>query len=135
KPSRVSTIAGRLQHDGQIAFADSRRVPPDIGLDEAATLLIAVLADHGLGSVAESARGYAAMTSAEGYRLAETVLAILRGEAIPGDLIVKQGGVTATINGQHVVFGAPAEDGPARFATGDTLAAITAELQGTPPHH
>lgn len=44
-----------------------------------------------------------------------------------------EGGVTATVNGVHVVFGNPAEDGFARFATGPTLAAIAAEAQGASP--
>lgn len=133
KASRASIIANRLQHAGHLPLADAKRSPPSLADDEVAMLLIAVLSDRGIGSAAARAAEYAATTSPEGYRFAETVLAVLRGEAQPGDLIVKDGGAAFTVNGAHVVFGSPADDGFARFATGPTLAAIAAELQGAPP--
>ncbi|MDX3928693.1 MAG: hypothetical protein QHC90_23170 [Shinella sp.] len=134
RPSRVSAIGSRLQHVGRIPIADgSRRYPPEIDDEHAAILLIAVLADRGLGMVPATTEAYVAMTSPEGHRLLETVLAIVRGRALPGDFIFREGGVTGVVDRQHAVFGNPAENGTARFATGPTMAAIAAELQGISP--
>lgn len=128
KVGRVAAIANRLQHAGRLPLADAKRTPPSLIVDDMALLLIAVLAESGVGSA-----------PARAVELAETGLhdalaAVLRGTAQPGDLIVKQGGASATINGAHAVYGNPAEDGAARFATGPTLAAIAAEFQGVAPH-
>lgn len=133
KPGRVAIIANRLQHAGRIPMADAKRTPPEITADDIALLLIAVLAERGIGDSAARADTYARMTG-EGYRLHEAVTAIVQGQVQAGDVIVREGGVGATMNGQHIVFGHPAEDGFARFATGPTLTAIAAEWQGAPPH-
>lgn len=135
KRGRVAAIANRLQHAGAVPLADAKKTPPELSAGEIASLLIAVLAERGVEGIAERYSQYSAMTADGGYRLAETVTAILRGHAQPGDLIVKDGGVTATVNGVHVVFGNPAEDGNARFVTSATLAAIVAELSGASPAH
>jgi hypothetical protein len=115
-------------------MADARRAPPEVSPDEMARLLLAVLAEDGVESAAARARDYGLMTSSGGYRLHDTLAFVLRGQAEAGDIIVRDGGVTATVNGEHVVFGNPADDGRARFATGPTLAAIVAEWNGAPPH-
>lgn len=134
RPGRVSAIGSRLQHVGRIPIADgSRRYPPEIDDEHVALLLVATLADRGLGVVPATTEAYAAMTSALGHRLFETVLAIVRGQVKPGDFILREGGVHGVVDGQHTVFGNPAENGPARFATGPTMAAIAAELQGASP--
>lgn len=128
KAGRVAAIANRLQHAGRLPLADAKRTPPELSEADMALLLIAVLAEQGVGTA-----------PARAVELAETGLddalaAVLRGQAQPGDLIVKQGGASATFNGTHAVYGKPAEDGTARFATGPTMAAIAAEWQGVPPH-
>lgn len=133
KPGRVAIIANRLQHANRLPLADARRVPPEISADDMALLLIAMLAETGIGGAAERAVQYAGMTG-EGYSLHEAVTAVVQGQAQAGDVIVRENGVSATVNGQHIVFGHPAEDGFARFATGPTLTAIAAEWQGAPPH-
>lgn len=133
KPSRVSIIANRLQHAGRLPLADAKRTPPELSPDEFALLLIAVLAETGIGNAAERAVEYADVSSQEGFRLHDAVAAIIRGEAQPGDLIVREGGVTGTVGGVHTTFGNPAADGFARFATGPTLAAIAAEWGGMSP--
>lgn len=133
KRGRVAAIANRCQHAGLIALAEAKKTPPDLSDDEITMLLLAVLAETGVGSAAERARDYAAMTSADGYRLRETLLSVVRGQAQPGDFIFREGGAHATVNGSYNVFGRPAEDGPARFITGTTLSAIVAELQGATP--
>lgn len=134
RPSRVSAIGSRLQHVGRIPIADgSRRYPPEVGDEHVALLLIAVLADRGLGVVPATTEAFASMASPEGHRLFETVLAVVRGHAQPGDFIFREGGVHGVVDGQHTMFSSPAENGTARFATGPTMAAIAAELQGASP--
>lgn len=128
KRGRVAAIANRLQHAGRLPLADSKRTPPSLTVDDMALLLIALLAERGVESAAARAVEYAATG------LDDAIVAVLRGQAQPGDLIVRDGGATATIGGHHNIFGKPAEDGTARFATGPTLAAIAAEFQGVPPH-
>ncbi|WP_315920158.1 hypothetical protein [Mesorhizobium sp. SP-1A] len=131
---RTAAIANRLQHAGMLPLADAKRTPPELTPDDAALLLIAILAEQGVGDAAARAAEYAAKTSPEGYRLGETITAIMRGQIPPGSFIVREGGVSATVNGEHVVFGAPAEDGFGRFLTTATCAAIVAEWNGAPPH-
>jgi len=128
KRGRVAAIANRLQHAGRLPLADAKRTPPSLTVDDMALLLIAVLAERGVESAAARAVEYAETG------LDAAVAAILRGQVQPGDVIVRDGGATATINRQHAVYGNPAEDGTARFATGPTLAAIAAEFQGVAPH-
>ncbi len=127
KAGRVAAIANRLQHAGRLPLADAKRTPPELSDAEFALLMLAVLAENGVASA-----------PARAVELAETglddaITAVLRGQAQPGDMIVKAGGASATFNGQHAVFGNPADDGFARFATGPTLAAIAAEAQGASP--
>ena len=136
RPGRVSAIASRLQHAGLLPITEgSRRYPPEIEIGHAATLLLAVIGDRGLGCVPDTASAVGDYRSQDGGRLADALLAVLRGQAQPGDLIVRDGGASATFNGHHLVFGNPAEDGNARFVTSATLAAIVAELSGASPAH
>lgn len=128
KAGRVAAIANRLQHAGRLPLADAKRLPPSLSEADMALLLLAVLAENGVGTAPARADELAATG------LDDAIVAVLRGQAQPGDLIVKQGGASFTINGQHAHYGKPAEDGTARFATGPTLAAIAAEFQGVPPH-
>lgn len=130
---RVAAIANRLQHAGKLPLAEAKRTPPELAYDEIAVLLLAVLTESGVGSAVERAQEYAAMRSSDGVRLSDAILAVIRGQAHPGDIIIREGGVSATINGVHLVLGAPADDGPARFCTGPTLSALVAELQGATP--
>jgi hypothetical protein len=130
---RVAAIANRLQHAGMLPLAEAKKTPPELSDYEFAALLLAVLAESGVGSAAERAQEYAAMRSSEGYRLSDAILAIIRGQAQPGDIIIREGGASGAINGVHLVFGAPADDGPARFCTGPTLASVVAELRGMSP--
>lgn len=128
KAGRVAAIANRLQHAGRLPLADAKRTPPSISDAEFALLMLAVLAENGVGS----APARAAELADTGLHAA--IAAVLRGLAQPGDLIVKAGGASFTLNGQHAHYGKPADDGHARFATGPTLAAIAAEFQGVAPH-
>jgi len=128
KAGRVAAIANRLQHAGRLPLADAKRTPPSLSEADMALLLLAVLAENGVESAAARAVEYA------GMGLDDALVAVLRGQAQAGDMIVKAGGASFTINGQHAHYGKPAEDGAARFATGPTLAAIAAEFQGVAPH-
>lgn len=130
---RTAAIANRLQHAGLVQIAEAKKSPPELAPDEFVALLLAVLTETGVATAAAHAADYAAMTSPEGYRLHETIVHVLRGQAQAGDIIVRAGGVSANVNGAHVVFGQPAEDGTARFCTGATLSAIVAEFQGVTP--
>jgi hypothetical protein len=125
---RTAAIANRLQHASMIGIAEARKAPPEITPDEMAWLLLAVLAERGVGDVAKRV----AELGATG--LHNALAAVLRGQAQSGDIIVRDGGATATINGQHIIYGQPPEDGQARFCTGPTLEAIVAEYQGAAPH-
>lgn len=76
-----------------------------------------MLAENGVGGAAERYAEYAGMTAPEGCQLNEIVVAILHGAAQARNLIIREGGATAVVDGQHLVFGEPAEDGDARFVT------------------
>lgn len=90
KRGRVAAIANRLQHAGAVPLADAKKTPPELSAGEIASLTIAVLAERGVEGVAERYSQYSAMTADGGYRLAETVTAILRGKAQAGDIIVRE---------------------------------------------
>jgi hypothetical protein len=117
-----------------LPLADARRTPPELTPDDFAALLIAAMAERGIESAAARAREYAAMSAPEGFRLRETVEAVMRGTVPAGSFIFRESGVVATVNGRHVIFGQPAEDGFGRFLTAATCAAIVAEFGGAPPH-
>lgn len=128
KAGRVAAIANRLQHAGRLPLADAKRTPPALNEADFALLLLAVLAENGVGTAPARAVDLA------DTGINDALAAVLRGQALPGDLIVKEGGASFTADGTHAVFGKPADDGTARFATGPTLAAIAAEFQGVAPH-
>ena len=136
RPGRVQTIAGRLQEAGLLSKTEgSRRFPPDVAEPEAVTLIIAALAEDGIGTAPQAVATFSALTDPEGRRLDHVVSSILYGP--PRDvrhLVVRQAppGASLVIDGTHKVFGADPPEGAtkARAVSGHALTAIGAELRG-----
>ena len=129
----VDGLVERLHAAGLVTpTKGSRRFPPDLPHDEAAAILLAVLAAKSLDGAPQAVRAYGDLRADSGT-LADTLAWLFRGQGQPGTLIVRDGGATLTVDGAHIVFGKPAEDGSARFLTGATLAAIAAEMSGAKP--
>jgi hypothetical protein len=139
-PSRVHHIAARLADDGQISKAEgSRRYPPELHEIEVARLVLATLADHGLGNVHSSVEAFSHLTSQNGLRFGDVLAEVLFGPPVDvGHVILRHDppGVSLTINGGHHVYGteAPAKTAAkASIVPGYALMAIAAELQGHVP--
>jgi hypothetical protein len=105
-----------------------------------AHLLLAVVADRGLGSASQSVREFAALQTGEGHVLVDLLEAMIAGRANVSGLqsVVVQldpPGVSITTAGHHFRFGASHAGGAAKqvFIRGDDLAAAILEMQGMPP--
>lgn len=138
-PSRVHHIADRLSDAGMLTKTEgSRRYPPDLSEPEIATLVIAVIADNGLGSVKATVDTFSSLTSA-GIAFGHVLQRVLFGRPVDiAHVIVRHNpaGVSAVIDGNHTVYGAEAPEKAAttaRIIPGDALIAIAAELQGQHP--
>lgn len=139
-PSRVDAIAQRLADAGKLSRADgSRRYPPDLAEPEIVALLIAVIADNGLGNVRQSVELFSGLTNHLGQRFERALSDILFGPTSTlSHLIVRQepAGVSLTINGAHMVFGEERSSATATKAAiipGEAITAIAAELQDATP--
>lgn len=137
RPGRVSAIASRLQHAGLLPITEgSRRYPAECDLGHAVALLLAVAADRGLGSAADTAREVAAYRTDDGTTLADVILAALQQRVAVEHVIIRPTGASAIVDGRHLQFGEPPPEDGALNATaipGTTLAAIAAELAGLSP--
>ncbi|SDP46894.1 hypothetical protein SAMN05428967_2257 [Phyllobacterium sp. YR620] len=139
-PSRVHHIAVRLADDGQIPkAAGSRRFPPELDEVEITRLVLATLADHGLGNVHSSVEAFSHLTSHNGLSFGDVLAEVLFGPPVDvGHVILRHDppGVSLTINGCHHVYGTDAPVKTAAKASivpGYALMAIAAELQGQAP--
>ncbi|WP_457302148.1 hypothetical protein [Phyllobacterium sp. P5_D12] len=139
-PSRVHHIAARLADDGQISKAEgSRRYPPELNEIEVIRLVLATLADHGLGNVHSSVEAFSHLTNQTGIRFGDVLSEVLFGPpADIGHVILRHDppGVSLIIDGAHQVYGseAPAKTAAkASIVPGYALMAIAAELQGHMP--
>lgn len=138
-PGRIQAISERLASAGLISNAEgSRRYPPDLSEPEIVTLVIAVIADNGLGSVKATVDTFSSLTS-EGIAFGHVLHRVLFGRPVDiAHVIVRHNpaGVSAVIDGNHAVYGAEAPEKAAtnaRIIPGDALIAIAAELQGQHP--
>lgn len=97
-----------------------------------------MIADNGLGNVRDTAQTFSALNSPAGT-FGDVLQTLLFGPASDvGHLIVRNNpaGISTTINGSHIVFGAETSEKAAtkaRIIPGDALIAIAAELQGQKP--
>ncbi|MCR5941860.1 hypothetical protein FG152_13650 [Ochrobactrum sp. XJ1] len=135
-PGRIQAISERLASAGLVSNAEgSRRYPPDLSEPEIVTLVLAVIADSGLGSVKATVDTFSNLTSA-GIAFGHVLQRVLFGRPVDiAHVIVRQdpAGVSAVLNGNHAVYGAEAPEKAAtnaRIIPGDALIAIAAELQG-----
>lgn len=138
-PSRVHHIADRLGDAGLLTKAEgSRRYPPDLSEPEITALVIGVIADNGLGNVMTTAETFSYLPSSVGT-FGNVLQNILFGPPSDvGHLIVRNNpaGISTTIDGMHLLFGAQASEKAATKAhiiPGDAIIAISAELQGQKP--
>ncbi len=138
-PGRIQAISERLASAGLISNAEgSRRYPPDLSEPEIITLILAVIADNGLGSVKATVDTFSTLTSA-GIAFGHVLQRVMFGRPVDiAHVIVRHNpaGVSAVIGGNHAVYGAEAPDKAAttaRIIPGDALIAIAAELQGQHP--
>lgn len=137
--SRIENLAKRMADDGLVSKTEgSRRYPPDLLEPEITALVIGVIADNGLGNVRATADAFSSLPSSEGT-FGDVLQTLLFGPPSDvGHLIVRNepAGISTTIRGTHIVFGAEASEKAAtkaRIIPGDALIAIAAELQGQKP--
>ncbi|WP_273772778.1 hypothetical protein [Brucella intermedia] len=138
-PGRIQAISERLASAGLISNAEgSRRYPPDLSEPEIVTLVLAVIADNGLGSVKATVDTFLSLAS-ESIAFGQVLQRVLYGSTVDiAHVIVRHNpaGVSAVIDGNHAVYGAEAPEKAAtnaRIIPGDALIAIAAELQGQHP--
>ncbi|MCO7736438.1 hypothetical protein NJB95_07415 [Brucella intermedia] len=138
-PGRIQAISERLASAGLISNAEgSRRYPPDLSEPEIVTLVIAVIADSGLGNVKATVDTFSTLAS-EGIAFGHVLQRVLFGRPVDiAHVIVRHdpAGVSAVIDGNHAVYGAEAPEKAAttaRIIPGDALIAIAAEMQGQHP--
>ncbi|EJN04483.1 hypothetical protein [Phyllobacterium sp. YR531] len=137
---RIEAIAQRLAEAGMVSRAEgSKRYPPDLDNIEMLTIVLATLADNGLGHVRQSVETFGTLQNEHGQHFSDVLSDLLFGPpADIGHVIIRHdpAGVSAVINGNHTVFGAEAPAKTAAKASivpGYALVAIAAELQGQPP--
>lgn len=134
--SRIENLAKRMADDGLVSKTEgSRRYPPDLSEPEITYLLIGVIADNGLGNSVRTVETFSALPSPIGPFGDVLQTLLFEPPSDVGHLIVRSqpAGISTTINGSHVVFGAEASEKAAtkaRIIPGDALIAIAAELQG-----
>ncbi|QND51526.1 hypothetical protein HB779_06135 [Phyllobacterium sp. 628] len=137
---RVDGLIMRLSDAGMIPKAEgARRYPPEVDEADILKMVLAVIADRGLGNVKESVEQYWQLSNEHGRRFGHLLNEILFGPPSDvGHVILRHDpvGVSLTLNGQHTVFGAEAPVKTAAKASivpGYALTAIAAELQGHGP--
>lgn len=143
---RLGIPAGRAHHLVQ-RVSEAGLLPTTRGGErvhlsplDLAHLLLAVVADRGLGSAPQSVREFAALQSSEGLVLVDLIEAWISGRASVAALqsVVVQlepAGVSVTTAGTHFRFGADHAGGAAKQVVirGDDLAAAILEMQGRTP--
>jgi hypothetical protein len=143
---RLNINAGRASallvsaSDAGVLPKGSGRSHPDLSSLELAHLLLATIADRGIGVAGQSVREFAGLQSAEGLVLADLLEAWVSGRAsVSGlqNLIVQlePAGVSAMTAGAHLRFGADHAGGAAKQVVirGADMAAAILEMQGHSP--
>jgi len=135
-PSRIHHIADRLGDANVVSkTSGSKRFPPDLSEPEITALVIGVIADAGLGNSVRTVATFSSLPSSVGT-FGNVLQTMLFGPySDMGHLIIRNepAGISTTIHGSHIVFGAEASEKAAtkaRIIPGDALIAIAAELQG-----
>lgn len=135
---RVNALLVAASDAGMLRKARGRDVPELSGL-ELAYIILAVIADRGIGVAGASVREFGALQSAEGLVFADLIEGWVSGRASVAGLqsVVVQldpAGVSVATAGYHFRFGAKKAGGAARqvLIRGDDLAAAIYELQGLP---
>lgn len=136
---RVNALLVSASDAGVLPKARGRDVPTLSNLD-LAYVILAVVADRGIGVAGASVREFAALQTGEGHVLADLLEAMIAGHVpVTGlkSLVVqlKPAGVSITIAGHHFRFGASHAGGAAKqvFIRGEDLAAAILEMQGHTP--
>lgn len=138
-PSRIHHIADRLGDANVVSkTSGSKRFPPDLSEPEIVALLIGVIADNGLGNSVKTVETFSSLPSPVGTFRNVLQTLLFGPPSDVGHLIVRNepAGISTTINGVHIVFGAEASlkaATKARIIPGDAIIAIAAELQGQKP--
>ncbi|WP_427024858.1 hypothetical protein ACP4J4_02660 [Aureimonas ureilytica] len=143
-PGRVQGIVERLTDAGLVTKAvGNTRYPPDIAPSETLAMVIAVLADRGLGNVRTSVAEFAALPADDGQSFGDWLGSVLAGSIDPGSLAIgsvivrhQPAGISVTSSTGHRLFGAPPPDRAVAKATlvpGRALAALALETSGQSP--
>jgi hypothetical protein len=114
---------------------------PDLSSLDLAHVLLAIVADRGIGVAGASARKFGALQSAEGLVLVDLMEAWISGRASVSGLqsVIVQldpPGVSVSTAAHHFRFGSEHAGGAAKQVVirGDDLAAAILEMQGYTPH-
>lgn len=136
---RVNALLVAASDAGVLRKARGRDVP-EISSLEMAYVILAAIADRGIGVAGASVREFAALRSAEGLVLADLIESWVAGRASVAGLqsVVVQlepAGVSVTTAGHHFRFGADHAGGAAKqvVVRGDDLAAAILEMRGATP--
>lgn len=136
---RVNALLVAASDAGVLRKARGRDVPEMSSL-EMAYVILAAIADRGIGVAGASVREFAALRSAEGLVLADLIESWVAGRASVAGLqsVVVQlepAGVSVTTAGHHFRFGADHAGGAAKqvVVRGDDLAAAILEMRGATP--
>jgi hypothetical protein len=136
---RVNALLVAASDAGVLRKARGRDVPALSSL-ETAYIILAAIADRGIGVAGASVREFAALRSAEGIVLADLIESWVAGRASVAGLQsvvvqIEPAGVSVTTAGHHFRFGADHADGAAKqvVVRGDDLAAAILEMRGTDP--
>jgi len=133
---RVNALLVAASDAGVLRKARGRDVP-ELSSLETAYVVLAAIADRGIGVAGASVREFGALQSAEGLVFADLIEGWVSGRASVAGLqsIVVQlepAGVSVTTAGHHFRFGADHAGGAAKqvVVRGDDLAAAILEMRG-----
>ena len=139
-PGRVDALVASVSDAGLLPKAIGRHVV-DLVPAELATLLLAAVADRGLGVAGHSVREFSTLQSSSGETLHSALTNLLSHSpalqgAVTGSLVLRlePASVALTIGGEHTRYGPePPSEAPGRHVLipGQTLAAIGLELAGS----
>jgi cold shock CspA family protein len=136
---RVSHLVQRASEGGVLPMGRGGD-RPDLSSIELARLLLAAVADRGLGVASQSVQEFGALQTPEGLVLVDLLEAMVSGRASVSGLqsIIVQldpAGVSVTTAGHHFRFGADHAGGAAKQVVirGEDLAAAILEFRGYSP--
>ncbi len=141
---RIDNLCLRLADQGMFPRADgSRRYPPELNAPHLARMLVAALADQGLGKTPGVVTTVESLRDQAGNRLCDVLANIIEGgdtinTAARGHLVIRTepAGASVVLDGNYTTFGAPPPETSAARAVsvpGATLAAIALEFGGHSP--